>query len=105
MPHLASPVTLVSVATALPPHRVRQTDAAAAAAQAFGGRYDDFGRLSKVFESSGILHRHLVRPVEWYFGTLGWSERNAVYLEAACDLFARAAGRGECAGGGVSSHT
>ncbi len=85
------PVTLAALATAVPPNRVRQGDAAAAAAQAFGGRYEEFGRMSKVFESSGIAHRNLVRPVEWYFGTLGWSERNAVYLEATCDLFVEAA--------------
>lgn len=86
-------VKLLSVATAVPPHRIDQRDAARAAHQSFQSRFEDFERLVKVFETSGIKTRYLVRPLEWYMTPLGWSERNAAYLEGACDLFVEAASR------------
>lgn len=55
------PVSLASLATAVPPHRVTQREAAEAAHGGFAARYDDFARLAAVFETSGIRTRHLVR--------------------------------------------
>lgn len=88
MPHS---VKLVSIATAVPPYSIEQRDVAAAAHQAFAARFDDFERLSRVFESSGISRRYTVRPLEWYFEPLGWPERSAAYLEGASQLFIDAA--------------
>ena len=85
------PISLMSIATAVPPYKVTQRDAAKAAQQGFSSRYDDFERLAKVFESSGILTRHLARPLEWYLQPMGWEERNAAYTEAAMALFTDAA--------------
>ena len=68
-----------------------QRDAAAAAHQGFASRYDDFERLARVFENSGIRQRFTVRPLEWYLEPLGWPERNAAYLEGATQLFFDAA--------------
>lgn len=82
---------IISVATAVPPHIIEQRDAAMAAHQGFAARYQDFERLARVFASSGIRRRYAVRPLEWYFQPLGWPERNAAYLEGACDLFFNAA--------------
>ncbi len=62
-----------------------------AAHQHFNARFADFERLAAVFETSGILTRHLVRPLDWYLQPMGWSERNRVYLQGACDLFVDAA--------------
>ncbi len=90
---MSDPVKLVSVATAVPPHSIDQRDAAKAAHQSFQSRFEDFERLVKVFETSGIHTRYLVRPLEWYMEPLGWSERNAAYLDGACDLFVDAATR------------
>ncbi|PZX47534.1 (2-(2,4-dihydroxy-6-methylphenyl)-2- oxoethyl)-4-hydroxy-2-pyrone synthase [Cereibacter changlensis] len=90
---MPQPVSLLSLATAVPPNRVSQRDAARAAQQGFAARYDDFERLAKVFESSGILTRNLARPVEWYLRPMGWEERNAAYTEVAMALFTEAAGR------------
>lgn len=86
-------VKLVSVSTAVPPNLISQRDAASVAHDSFSARYDDFERLVKVFESSGILKRYLVKPLDWYLQPLGWSERNAAYLEGACALFVSAASR------------
>jgi alkylresorcinol/alkylpyrone synthase len=84
---------LLSLATAVPPHVLWQRDVAAAAHKLFGGRYDEFGRLAKVFETTGIVKRHGVRPMEWYVEPRGWPERTAAYLEGAGDLFVAAAGK------------
>lgn len=86
-------VKLLSVATAVPPYEITQRDAASVAHETFSARIDDFERLVKVFESSGILRRHLVRPLDWYLKPLGWAERNAAYLDGACALFVEAASR------------
>ena len=86
-------VKLLSVATAVPPNCVSQRDAAKFAHDGFSARYEDFERLAKVFESSGILRRYLVRPLEWYLTPLGWAERNLAYVEGACELFINAASR------------
>jgi alkylresorcinol/alkylpyrone synthase len=88
---MSQPVTLVSVATAVPQYCIEQRDAAAAAHRGFASRFGDYERLARVFESSGILRRYAVRPLEWYFETLGWPERNEAYLDGASRLFIDAA--------------
>jgi alkylresorcinol/alkylpyrone synthase len=85
--------SLLSVATAVPPYRIEQRDAAAAAHRGFAARYTDFERLARVFESSGILRRYTARPLDWYFQPLGWPERSAAYLDAGLELFIDAATR------------
>ena len=82
---------LVSLSTAVPPHLLNQSDVAEAANRGFGGRYDDFERVARVFKNSGIRQRHAVRPIEWYLAPLGWPERTSAYLDGACDLFVDAA--------------
>ena len=82
---------LVSLATAVPPHKILQRDAASAAYHGFSHRFADYERLSKVFESSGIKTRYAVKPLEWYLQPLGWPERAAAYIEGACDLYCQAA--------------
>lgn len=84
---------LVSLATAVPPHVLRQSDVAAAANKSFAGRYDDFERVARVFKSSGIRQRHAVRPIDWYLTPVGWPERTSAYLDGACQLFVEAANR------------
>jgi alkylresorcinol/alkylpyrone synthase len=44
-----------------------------------------------VFDNAGIAQRHIVAPQEWYMADHGWHDRNAVYLEAAENLFVEAA--------------
>jgi alkylresorcinol/alkylpyrone synthase len=84
---MTQPVQLVSVATAVPPHCFEQRDVAAAAHRGFSTRFDDYERLARVFETSGILRRYAVRPLDWYFEPLGWPERNEAYLDGAVELF------------------
>ena len=83
--------SLLSVATAVPPHIVTQAEAKERAREAFGGRKALFDRLSGVFDNAGIMRRHIVAPQDWYMASHGWHDRNALYLEAAENLFVEAA--------------
>ena len=84
---------ILSVTTAVPPFCLEQRDVATAANEAFAHRYGAYRSISRVFESSGILRRYAVRPLEWYFEPLGWAERNQAYLDGAVKLFIEAASK------------
>ena len=85
------PCSLLSLATAVPPHVVQQSEAKLRAREAFGGKKALFDRLSGVFDNAGIARRHIVAPQDWYMHGHGWHDRNAVYLEASENLFVEAA--------------
>jgi len=85
------PCSLLSLATSVPPFIVEQAEVKARAREAFGGKKALFDRLSGVFENAGIARRHIVAPPDWYMSAHGWNDRNAVYLEAAEQLFVDAA--------------
>src|SRR5918993_363374 len=82
---------LLSLATAVPPNRIAQSDAKQLGRRAFGGKAALFDRLSSVFDNAGIDNRHLVAAPDWYEHSHGWAERNAIYLQAAEQLFLEAA--------------
>lgn len=84
-------VTLLSLATTTPPHELSQDAALAAARELLAGQISDFDRLSAVYANAGIAFRQLARPVEWYLQPRDFTERTAVYLEVALDLFVEAA--------------
>ncbi len=84
---------LLAIGTAVPPYTIDQKEAAQATFGAFSSRFEDVDRLIRVFETSGIKQRHLVRPVEWYLEPRRWEQRNAAYLEGAVDLFVDAVAR------------
>ncbi len=100
LPH---PIALLSVAHALPPHRLLQTEAAEAARGIFAHRYAAFERMAPVFTTSGIEARHTVKPLDWYLLHTGLAERNAAYLEGAQELFVEAATRACQAAGCAAS--
>src|SRR5712671_5129844 len=99
--------SLVSIGHAVPPHRLLQSDAAAAARGIFAHRYAAFERMAPVFETAGIRTRYTVKPIDWYLSDLGWPERNAAYLDGAQELFVDAASRAlvnaGCAAGDVDT--
>ena len=88
---MITPVTLISLATATPPHVLDQDVALAAARGLMAHQFPDFERMTAVFANAGIAYRQLARPVEWYLEPRDFSERSAVYLEVALDLFVMAA--------------
>ncbi len=82
---------LLSVATALPPHRLSQADTLAAARAVFAPRMRDFDRLAAVFPNTGIETRHACMPLDWYLQPRGWAERMAAFQEQALILLEQAA--------------
>lgn len=91
--------TIISLATAIPPHRLTQTHAADVARDAFAHRFPDFGRISRVFRTTGIESRRVIKPIDWYLKPMGWPERTAAYLEGAQELFIAAAQKALTAAG------
>lgn len=85
------PVTLLSLATAVPPHRISQAEAKDIGRELFSGRKALYDRLSGVFDNAGIKGRNLVAPLDWYAGEHGWQSRNDLYLSASEQLFEEAA--------------
>src|SRR3954452_18793790 len=57
---------LLSLASAVPPHRMNQSDAAQMACKVFSGRFGNYDRMAPVFETAGIRTRYTVEPAEWY---------------------------------------
>jgi alkylresorcinol/alkylpyrone synthase len=83
--------TLLSLATAVPPHCFHQKDVMDAAWQVFGSRFPDYDRFASIFTNTGIVKRYGVKPFDWYLTQHGWPERTAAYLEGAERLFIEAA--------------
>lgn len=90
---MTSPATLLSLATATAPHTLTQDQALETARVVLAGGFRDFERMTSVFTNAGIAERQLARPVEWYHTQRDFTERTAVYLEVALDLFVEAAQR------------
>jgi len=88
---MAQPVTLLSLATATPQHTLDQDVALSCVRDLMAHEFTDFERLTSVFSNAGIARRQLARPVEWYLEPRDFTERTAVYLEVALDLFVAAA--------------
>jgi alkylresorcinol/alkylpyrone synthase len=83
---------LVAIATAVPPHRLDQSNVVERVELMFG-RSPDFERLIPVYANSGIRCRFSAVPFEWFDREHGWADRNAAYLAGALDLIEAAAGR------------
>jgi alkylresorcinol/alkylpyrone synthase len=78
---------LLALATAVPEHVVEQERARDFARAVFGDRISGFGRLSRVFASTGIERRYIVEPYEWYERAHNWPDRTESYITGACKLF------------------
>jgi alkylresorcinol/alkylpyrone synthase len=83
---------LAATATAVPPHRLDQSNVVARIEHLFG-RSPDFERLIGVYANSGINCRYSVVPIDWFDTAHGWRDRNRAYLAGALDLIEAAAER------------
>ncbi len=84
---------LLALATANPPHTLKQADVAHAVQSIFADAFRDSDRLAGVFASTGIRRRYAARPLDWYLEPHGWPERMAVYTETAAALYIEVANR------------
>jgi alkylresorcinol/alkylpyrone synthase len=89
---MPNPVSILSLATATPPHQLPQAEVAAVARGLFQEVFPQFDRMAKVFDTAGVHMRQSVMPLEWYLTPRTWPERTAAYLTGATDLFVEAAG-------------
>ena len=85
------PVTLLALATAVPPHRLEQSAVADSARRIYAKSFARYPKLADVFVNAGIERRYSVRPLEWFETPHDWSERNDAYLDGASALFVEAA--------------
>ena len=82
---------LVSLATAVPRHVLRQDDVARFAKILFGASNEsDIERLLPAFANAGIETRYSCVPLDWYRKPRGWAEKNRLYIENAVPLAADA---------------
>lgn len=84
-------VSILSLATAVPPHKLQQADIEARARRIFASAIGRFPHLADVFVNTGIEERYSVRPIEWFDAPHDFAERSEVYLEGAGELFIEAA--------------
>lgn len=76
---------ILGVGTALPPHVIGQAEAR----ELVRGLFRDLPqveRLMGVFETTGIVRRHLARPPEWYTRERSFPEKNQAWFETAREL-------------------
>jgi alkylresorcinol/alkylpyrone synthase len=83
---------ILATATAVPPHSLNQHDIMQRVEAQFSNEAI-VQRLLPVFANTGIERRFSCVPVEWYYDTHGWADRNRIYLDSAVELLASATER------------
>lgn len=81
---------ILSLATAVPPHRLDQARAREEMAR-LARDHPGIARLVPVFDRSGVETRYLVHPPEWYLEPRGFEERNREYVARGLELTEAAA--------------
>ena len=81
---------LLSLATAVPPYRLRQEDVARLAPRLFDAKSSEIERLLPVYGNAGIETRYSCVPLDWYLRPHGWAERSRLYAENAVELLTAA---------------
>jgi alkylresorcinol/alkylpyrone synthase len=87
----STPVTMLGLATAVPSHRLEQSEVAIVARRIYANSFGRYPKLADVFVNAGIERRYSVRPIEWYEEPHDWTERTQTYLDGASALFVQAA--------------
>ena len=85
--------SLLSLATSVPPYRLKQSDVASFGADLFQESFTDFERLMPVYGNAAIDSRYSCVPLDWYAEPHGFKDRNALYVENALNLLEDAAER------------
>ncbi|MEH6791484.1 type III polyketide synthase [Parasphingorhabdus sp.] len=80
---------LLSVATAIPDHRITQAEVLSVMAQARGAALP--GRLEQILGNSGIDQRYLACEAGYYLEPRSWTSRAAMYEQVGTRLAQRAA--------------
>lgn len=81
---------IVSVGTAVPPHRITQEDARQLTRRLFDGAITGIDTLITVFDHAQIDTRYSAAPLDWFTQPRPFSEKNALYVSSAHDLASEA---------------
>lgn len=84
---------VISVGTALPPHRIGQEEVKDFARGMFGDAYRDFDRLLPIFDNVNVENRYFCVPMGWFNEDHTFAEKNDLYLEHALTLSEKASRR------------
>lgn len=84
--HRIAAPRLRSLATAVPRHRVSQSDIVGMSTLAFDRGQSEIERMLPSFGNAGIDSRYLCMPGEWYLQPHGWVERSRLYVEHSVAL-------------------
>ena len=82
---------IAAVATATPPHQVRQHDIQRLAHTYFAPAIADMERYTPIFDNAEIATRSLAAPLQWFAEPKSWAEANDLWIEVATTLGAEAA--------------
>ena len=85
------PVSLLGLATAVPPNQLEQSAVADFARRIYASSFARYPKLADVFVNTGIERRYSARPIEWFDAPHDWTERTHAYLDSANTLFVQAA--------------
>lgn len=80
-------VSIVSLATAVPGHKVAQRDMIAQALRVF----PQFAHWESLYANTGVKTRYNCEPLDWYLTPHTWEERTEVYQRHALALLERVA--------------
>jgi len=93
------PVSVLALSTAVPPHRLDQSDVAQRARRMFGRTFARFPQLDDVFVNAGIEVRYSACPLDWFEQPQDFQARTQAYVQGAMALFVEAAQRAIAAAG------
>lgn len=88
-----APARILTTATAVPEHVLRQEAVAAHAAEIFAPAVPGFERFRPIYANAAIDTRYSCVPLGWYGRPHDFTERNSLYLAHAVDLLETVAGR------------
>ncbi len=86
-----TPISILALATAVPPNVIEQDEVAAVAAKIFPDLFARNPAMLDMFKNAGIERRHAVKPIDWYLSPRDWSDRSQVFLNEGLTLFEAAA--------------
>ena len=82
---------LLGLTTAVPRHRMTQSDVMARVRRVFAHNSSEIERMMGIYGNAGIECRYSCVPLDWYEKPHGWEEKNRLFLKNAVDLLERAA--------------
>jgi alkylresorcinol/alkylpyrone synthase len=82
---------LVSLATAVPPFDIAQSEVSERAVEAFAATPNAAAWLAPIYINAEIDTRHSCVPAQWYLSEHSFGERNDLFLDNAVELIAQAA--------------